>query len=166
MHFDVPNSLYLCQMTMFLRLHCLIKLIIHLHLSFEIENHVDLLRFDWNKVNLHYDNVSKILLSLQAYYMFQTSVFGSFEIENQGTLNWNRMNLHCDNVSKISLSLQAYYMFQTSVFRTFEIQNQVDLLRFDSNKVSLHFDNVSKLTLSLQTCLCTLMFQIHCISVK
>ncbi len=88
--------------------------------------------------------------------MFQTAVFGSFEIENQGTLNWNRVNLHCDNVSKISLSLHAYYMFQTSVFRTFAIHNQVDLLRFDWKKVSLQFGNVSMLSLLLQACLCVL----------
>ena len=28
--------------------------------TFEIENQVDLLRFDWNKVNFHCDNVSKL----------------------------------------------------------------------------------------------------------
>ncbi len=42
---------------------------------------MDILRFDWNKVNLHCDNVSKLSLSLQAYYMFQASVFRTFEIE-------------------------------------------------------------------------------------
>ncbi len=33
--------------------------------TFEIENEVDLLRFDWNKVNLHCENVSKLSLLLQ-----------------------------------------------------------------------------------------------------
>ncbi len=49
--------------------------------TFQIVNQVDLLRFDWNKVNFHCDNVSKITLSLQHYYMFQASVLRTFEIE-------------------------------------------------------------------------------------
>ncbi len=46
------------------------------------------------------------------------------------------------------------------------LRNRVDFLLFDWNKVNLHSDNVSELSLSLEACLCTLMFQIHSISVK
>ncbi len=41
---------------------------------------MDLLRFDWNKVNLHCDNVYKLTLSIQAYNMFQTSVVSLFNL--------------------------------------------------------------------------------------
>ncbi len=49
---------------------------------------VSLLWFDWNKVNFHCDNVSKITLSRQAYNMFQTSLFRTFEIENHVDILW------------------------------------------------------------------------------
>ncbi len=40
--------------------------------TFVIENQVDILRFDCNKVNLHCDNVSKLSLSLQAFLCTST----------------------------------------------------------------------------------------------
>ncbi len=78
--------------------------------TIQIVNQVYWFRFDGNKVNFHFDNVSMISLSLQAYYMFQTSVFRTFEIKNHVDIlwfDWNKVNLHSDNVYELSLSLEA-----------------------------------------------------------
>ncbi len=115
--------------------------IFNVFIPFEIENHVDILLFDWNKVNLHRENVFKLSLSLQAFLCTLTFIF----VPN-------------DNVSEPSLSRQAYRISAFNLFRNFEIENQVDLLRFDRNNVNLHCENVFKLSLSLQAFLCTSTF--------
>ncbi len=42
---------------------------------------MNLLRFDWIKVNLHCGNVSKLSLSRYAYYTSAFNVFRTFEIQ-------------------------------------------------------------------------------------
>ncbi len=65
MYFDIQNSLQLFELDDNVSEPSLSHQAYHtsafnVFIPFEIENQVDLLRFNWNKLNLHCDNVSKL----------------------------------------------------------------------------------------------------------